>query len=97
MVGRQLPQPTIEGVRFDERLGPGFAVVCDDRSQVGTDVRTRWEAVGGRVVVAPDALAAIPFAPPGDVIVVRPDRVVAAVVPREDLLAVTDRLMAWFD
>lgn len=97
MVGRQLPQPTIEGVRLDERLGSGFAVVCDDGSQVGADVETRWEAVGGRVVVAPDALAAIPFAPPGEVIVVRPDRVVAAVAPPQDLAAVTGRLLSWFD
>ena len=96
MVGRQLPQPTIEGVRFDERLGQGFAVVCDDGAHVGAGIRSRWESIGGRVVVAPDALAAIPFAPPGDVIVVRPDRVVAAVVRPDDLSAVTDRLMAWF-
>lgn len=96
MVGRQLPQPTIDGLRFDERLGPGFSVVCDDGAHVGADIRTRWESVGGRVVVAPDALAAIPFAPPGDVIVVRPDRVVAAVVRPDDLALVTDRLMAWF-
>ncbi len=97
MVGRQLPQPTIDGTRFDELLGQGFAVVCDDGAQVGADIRTRWQSLGGRVVVAPDALAAIPFAPPGDVIVVRPDRVVAAVVRPEDLAAVTDRLLTWFD
>ncbi|MDX2381819.1 MAG: bifunctional 3-(3-hydroxy-phenyl)propionate/3-hydroxycinnamic acid hydroxylase [Acidimicrobiia bacterium] len=94
MVGRQMPQPTIDGVRFDERLGPGFAVVCGEAPTVTAAVRDRWKAIGARIVVAPDALAAIPFVGPGEVIVVRPDRVVAAVVDPEELGTATDRLLA---
>jgi hypothetical protein len=94
MVGRQLPQPTIEGARFDGRLGPGFAVVCPDDVAVSSETRARWEGIGGRIVVAPDALAAIPFVGDGEVIVVRPDRFVAAVVAPDALGAATDRLLA---
>jgi 3-(3-hydroxy-phenyl)propionate hydroxylase len=94
MVGRQMPQPTIDGTRFDVRLGPGFAVVCGETTAVTVPVRDRWEAIGARIVVAPDALAAIPFVGSGEVIVVRPDRVVATVVAPDELGRATDRLLA---
>jgi 3-(3-hydroxy-phenyl)propionate hydroxylase len=94
MVGRQLPQPTIDGARFDGRLGPGFAVVCADETAVAPEVRDRWEAIGGRIVIAPDALDVIPFVSGGEVIVVRPDRFVAAVVSPDALAEATDRLLA---
>jgi 3-(3-hydroxy-phenyl)propionate hydroxylase len=94
MVGRQLPQPTIDGARFDERLGPGFAVVCADPAVLAPEVRRRWEGIDGRIVVAPDALAAIPFVDADQVIVVRPDRIVAAVVTPDEVAATSDRLVA---
>jgi 3-(3-hydroxy-phenyl)propionate hydroxylase len=72
-VGRQLPQPTIDGHLLDESLGDGFAVVTDDPS-MGAG------ALGdlARVVVVPRGT--MPMAlPPGGAVVVRPDRYVAAV------------------
>ena len=72
-VGRQLPQPTIDGHLLDESLGDGFAIVTDDRT-------TTAGALGdlARVVLVPRGT--MPMAlPPGGAVVVRPDRYVAAV------------------
>ena len=72
-VGRQLPQPTIDGHPLDDSLGDGFAVVTDDPS-MGAG------ALGdlARVVVVPRGT--MPMAlPPGGAVVVRPDRYVASV------------------
>ena len=75
-VGRQLPQPMIDGPPLDELLGAGFAVVTDTESY-----RTEIEAVWGdlaAIVVVPTRT--MPFAlPAGGAVIVRPDRYVAAV------------------
>lgn len=85
-VGRPFPQPNVEGQLLDTRLGDGFAVVASAPNPL-PDPLTR---VGTEAVVIPaDAL------PPGwldanQSIIVRPDRIVAAVT--NDLASTTDRL-----
>ena len=75
-VGRQLPQPSVDGRRLDELLGTGFAIVVDDRA-VLADLDQRWGDLA-RIVEVP--IGSIPMAlPPGSAVIVRPDRYVAAV------------------
>ena len=83
-VGRQLPQPTIDGRRLDERLGTGFAIVVDGHS-VLADLDERWGTLA-RIVEAP--IGSIPRTlPPGGAVIVRPDRYVAAIAHDADELA----------
>ena len=75
-VGRQLPQPTLEGTPLDELLGSGFAVVTDNEVY-GMDMAARWGDLAAVVVVPAGTM---PLAlPPGGAVIVRPDRYVAAV------------------
>ena len=75
-VGRQLPQPTVDGQRLDELLGTGFALVVDDPA-ILDGVDPRWATLG-RVVQVP--VEAMPLTlPSGGAVIVRPDRYVAAV------------------
>ena len=75
-VGRQLPQPTIDGRPLDELLGTGFAVVTDDE-RLADAVEARWGDLASAVVVP---VGTMPLAlPPGGAVIVRPDRYVAAV------------------
>jgi 3-(3-hydroxy-phenyl)propionate hydroxylase len=75
-VGRQLPQPTIDGQPLDELLGTGFAIVVDDTS-VLADLDERWGELA-RIVELPAGSLPITL-PPGGAVIVRPDRYVAAV------------------
>ena len=53
-VGRQLPQPTVDGRPLDELLGPDFALVVDDGMRFdGLD--PRWDALA-HVVEVPAAV-----------------------------------------
>ncbi len=90
-VGRQLPQPTIEGRPLDELLGTGFAVVVDD-SAMGADAQQRWADLA-RIVEVP--VGSMPMTlPPGGAVIVRPDRYVAAVChDASELSAATDALL----
>jgi len=77
VVGRQLPQPTIDGRPLDELLGAGFAVVTDTESY-RTEIEALWGDLAAAVVVVPTGT--MPFAlPAGGTVIVRPDRYVAAV------------------
>lgn len=80
-VGRQLPQPTVDGRPLDELLGPGFAVVTDTPSVVDDidsfDDRGLFGGLANLVVVPPGTMATV--LPPGGAVIVRPDRYVAAV------------------
>ncbi len=75
-VGRQLPQPMVDGRRLDELLGAEFAIIVDDRS-ILTEADEQWAdlatVVEVPVGVLPNTL------PPGGAVIVRPDRYVAAV------------------
>jgi 3-(3-hydroxy-phenyl)propionate hydroxylase len=83
-VGRQLPQPTIDGLPLDELLGPGFAVVTDSESLVEA-ARVAWGRLASVVVVP---VGTMPLAlPPGGAVIVRPDRYVAAVAHDPDEFA----------
>ncbi len=85
-VGRQLPQPTVDGVRLDDLLGRGFAVVVVDES-VADEVRRQWAAVGGSIVIVPPG-ALQRLLPDGGAVVVRPDRQIAAVAADASALAI---------
>jgi len=75
-VGRQLPQPLIEGRPLDELIGDGFAVVTDSRD-LAELAETVWGDLAAVVTVSHGA---IPFVvPDGGAAIVRPDRYVAAV------------------
>jgi 3-(3-hydroxy-phenyl)propionate hydroxylase len=91
-VGRQLPQPEIDGQRLDELLGPGFAIVADEAhpAPIAAD-----RLLGGlaRAVTVPTGALPLVLAP-GAAAVVRPDRYVAAIAsgPTE-LAAACDTLL----
>jgi 3-(3-hydroxy-phenyl)propionate hydroxylase len=75
-IGRQVPQPTIEGQPLDDLLGSGFAVIVDGQDLVDA-ATTRWGDLASIVVVP---VGTMPLAlPPGGAVIVRPDRYVAAV------------------
>lgn len=75
-VGRQVPQPTIDGRPLDDLLGSGFAVVVDGDGLVDA-ATARWGDLASIVFVP---LGTMPLAlPPGGAVIVRPDRYVAAV------------------
>lgn len=78
-VGRQLPQPSIDGELLDERLGEWFAVIVDDPATVPDDLEG-WAGPALPVVVPPGTLDGV--LPAGGAVVVRPDRYVAAVADR---------------
>ncbi len=83
-VGRQLPQPTIDGRPLDELLSTGFAIVVDDTC-ILTDLDERWGDLA-RIVEVP--VGSIPMTlPPGGAVIVRPDRYVAAIAHDADELA----------
>lgn len=75
-VGRQLPQPLVDGVRLDELLGDAFAIVVDDAA-TATGATATWGALATVVVVPPDTMPLV--LPTNGAVVVRPDRYVAAV------------------
>lgn len=88
-VGRQLPQPRIDGRPLDELLGDGFAVVVDDAS---IDLDDRWAGLARIVEVPPGTMPMT--LPPGGAVIVRPDRYVAAVAhDATELAAATDALL----
>jgi 3-(3-hydroxy-phenyl)propionate hydroxylase len=75
-VGRQLPQPTVDGHRLDELLGRDFAIVVDDPA-VLAEVGPTWDGLATVVEVPVGTLPTT--LPPGGAVIVRPDRYVAAV------------------
>ena len=89
-VGRQLPQPTIDGHPLDELLGDGFAVVVDDPS-ILADLDDRWGALA-RIVEVPSGTMPMTL-PPDGAVIVRPDRYVAAVCDDAEELARASRAL----
>ena len=91
-VGKQVPQPKVDGRPLDELLGDGFALVVED-AETAQPVGDRWSALA-RVVVVPGGT--LPFLlAPGGAIIVRPDRYVAAVcTDQTSLVTATNALTA---
>ncbi|MEO0494024.1 MAG: FAD-dependent monooxygenase, partial [Actinomycetota bacterium] len=90
LTGRPFPQPFDDGGGFDRHLGDGFALVTTPDTHLAADLLRRWAAIGARRVDAdpthfPDLVA------DGTVVIVRPDRYVAAVT---DHLAATTTAFA---
>ena len=71
-VGRQLPQPTLDGRPLDDLLGSGFAIVTDTPR-----ASTPLGDLAHVVVIPADAMPMV--LPPGGAVIVRPDRYIAAV------------------
>jgi 3-(3-hydroxy-phenyl)propionate hydroxylase len=91
-VGRQVPQPMVDGARLDDLFGNGFVVVVTDEV-VAHDVREPWETIGGSVLTVPgDALPGLLV--DGGAVIVRPDRQIAAVAADQvELQIATDDLL----
>lgn len=86
LVGRQLPQPRLpDGSLLDTLLGDGTALILDERCDQLDSVRVAAELLGARIVQLPPETGERVCE--GRVLVVRPDRYVAAdAVPGEDLI-----------
>ncbi len=83
-VGHPFPQPVVNGVPFDNRLGSGWSLVGEVEPDLGP-----WAALGAQAVAADPDL--FPGMHDDDaVVIVRPDRYVAAVTT--DLPGATERL-----
>jgi 3-(3-hydroxy-phenyl)propionate hydroxylase len=100
-VGRQLPQPTLDGRPLDELLGTGFGIVIDDATEQGEIVAAivadgRWDHLA-RIVMVP--VASMPMTlPAGGAVIVRPDRYIAAVCHDvAEFSAASDALLAHLD
>lgn len=94
LVGKPLPQPTINGLPLDDLLGPGFAVVTEAANDVPESVADAWADLGGRVVAVPAPILEAVL-PAEGVIIVRPDRYVAAVADDHvELAQLTDELLS---
>ncbi len=78
-VGRQLPQPAVDGRPLDDLLGPGYAVLVRSH-EIARPIEDRLRPFG-RIVVLPDGVLDQLLSTEG-AIVVRPDRYVAAVARR---------------
>jgi 3-(3-hydroxy-phenyl)propionate hydroxylase len=91
-VGRQLPQPSIDGTPLDELLGSGFAVVADAEETVD-GIQESWGSLATVLVVPEETLPSV--LPSGGAVIVRPDRYVAAVCDdRAALVEAGDALVA---
>lgn len=88
-VGRPFPQPMVDGHRFDARLGPRISLVTTADTSLDDAILARWASVGGQRVDA-DPADFPGLVEPGRVVVVRPDRYVAAVT--DDLAAANEDL-----
>jgi 3-(3-hydroxy-phenyl)propionate hydroxylase len=75
-VGRQLPQPMVDGHPLDQLLGRDFALIVDDPT-VLAEVGPQWADLA-TVVAVPAGILPLTL-PPGGAVIVRPDRYVAAV------------------
>jgi len=90
--GQLLPQPITDGVRLDDRLGPGFALVCAAEAGRVPGWFTA-PGFGGRTVSYVDALAPWFTEHRCSVALVRPDRYVFGVAPApDDAEALVERL-----
>lgn len=85
-VGKPMPQPDIEGTPLDRLMGDGFALVAAEPFDVPS--KAAW--LDPQVVVAPADAFPHDLIGNGRVVIVRPDRYVAAVA--DDLAAAGARL-----
>jgi 3-(3-hydroxy-phenyl)propionate hydroxylase len=77
-VGRQVPQPEIDGVRLDAHLGDGWGILAS--APLKCDLAAWWRAHGATVLAVDPAL--VPGLIGDDTVaIIRPDRYVAAVGP----------------
>jgi 3-(3-hydroxy-phenyl)propionate hydroxylase len=96
-VGRQLPQPLLDGTPLDALLGDGFAVLVHGGAPRHPAVVETAAELQATVLELPGRLAER-LVPADGAVVVRPDRYVAAVATDGDRLReLAGELRAWFD
>jgi hypothetical protein len=78
LTGHPFPQPLLEDGGFDRKLGDGIALVTTASTDISADVMDRWAAIDARRV---DTRADLfpNLVGDGTVVVVRPDRYIAAI------------------
>ena len=91
-VGRQVPNPLVDGRRLDDLLAGRFGLVVDSPS-TAEPVAGAWGELATIVCIDPSAM---PFTlPAGGAAIVRPDRSVAAVAEHAaDLVAASRELLS---
>jgi 3-(3-hydroxy-phenyl)propionate hydroxylase len=90
-VGRQVPQPTVDGEPFDDRLGDHFTLLS--RRPIDRELLRWWSDRGAESAVVPAGLFD-GLLDDDTCVIVRPDRYVTAVT--EDLAVTTARLAPHF-
>jgi 3-(3-hydroxy-phenyl)propionate hydroxylase len=94
LVGRQLPQPIVDGRLLDELIGTGFGLLARYDEDIPDAVRRGWGPIGARTVILAGEVLDRMSVPAGGVVIVRPDRYVAAVTADHDaLMAAGERLL----
>ncbi len=94
MVGRQLPQPVVDGRPLDDLLGPTTVLLTAGGTELPDAVRDRWAALDARHLDLPAGVIHEFVLPVGAVAVVRPDRYVAGIATNDTELAeLTDTLL----
>ena len=93
-VGRQLRQPVVQGQLLDAFLGAGFTLLMRAGTSVPADLADRWARVGASTVYLPSGVLDN-LVPQDGVVVVRPDRYVAAVATdQNDFRTISEQLLA---
>lgn len=79
---------------LDELIGTDFGLLGRDDADISDAVRAAWKPFRARVVILPTQVLDQMFVPAGGVVIVRPDRYVAAVaIGRAGLLTATQQLL----
>lgn len=97
LIGRPLAPVSIDGRSLESRLSQGWAILTSDVELLPHDLLARWVGIGTRIVMLGDALNQVAGAPRDGMVIVRPDRVVAAVALDDGALDdVSEQLMGWY-
>ncbi len=80
MVGHPIAQPTLDETRLDDLLGEGFALIGNrtDQIEMSPSSRSMWDRLGSKYLDVRHPMIDS-LRPNGEIIIVRPDRYIAAV------------------
>jgi 2-polyprenyl-6-methoxyphenol hydroxylase-like FAD-dependent oxidoreductase len=97
LIGRPLMPVSIEGRSLESRLSQGWAILTSDIGLIPHDLLARWIGIGTRIVMLGTSLGEVGGAPCDGMVIIRPDRVVAA-VPLDDgeFRCVSEQLLGWY-
>jgi 3-(3-hydroxy-phenyl)propionate hydroxylase len=109
LVGEMIPQPSLEPLglagRLDDHLGPGFCLLAQDdtaSAALGASRHPLWDRLGarrltldlGKVLKGGDTRARALRSHRDQILLLRPDRYVAAAIAPADLDSAADRIAA---